>query len=379
MTICSPPFARVAALQPDLVVVTGDFTTYHADVVEHAKRRSTPTFPRAGWRPWAPWAITTMATPGPTRSAAERSPPPSRAAGVRILRNELVDVEPASRSSAWTTCGRDCFQPGQALAPASLRGPMLALSHNPDTVDRPGWERFTGWILAGPHPRRAVQTPVPAAAYAAGAESALHRRGIRPGRCPPPLHQPRRGAYSPTALQRAPGSYGLRTPEGVDAVRKSDHKDTKARRSKRISGLIFVFFLCFSCLCVFCNAFGGFVVFAAVLEDARTTFDCIIVRRRPAHKLFRRTYEPVTHSYEPRLCSVSHRYRSLCRARGELGAVVDHDADGLRRHRLPLRPGGTGLLPISPEPNRVKSLTEITLALLLFADAVDPQARRGER
>ena len=34
-----------------------------------------------------------------------------------------------------------------------------------------------------------------------------------------------------------------------------------------------------------------------------------------------------------------------------------------------LGPGGTGLLPISPQVEGVKELTEITLALLLFADA----------
>jgi hypothetical protein len=35
------------------------------------------------------------------------------------------------------------------LAALERQRPALALSHNPDTVDLTGWNRFEGWILAG--------------------------------------------------------------------------------------------------------------------------------------------------------------------------------------------------------------------------------------
>jgi predicted MPP superfamily phosphohydrolase len=36
---------------------------------------------------------------------------------------------------------------------------MLALAHNPDSVDRPGWEPFRGWILSGHTHGGQVQPP----------------------------------------------------------------------------------------------------------------------------------------------------------------------------------------------------------------------------
>jgi len=36
-----------------------------------------------------------------------------------------------------------------ALAALDPRRAALVLSHNPDTVDEPGWGEYEGWILAG--------------------------------------------------------------------------------------------------------------------------------------------------------------------------------------------------------------------------------------
>jgi predicted MPP superfamily phosphohydrolase len=41
------------------------------------------------------------------------------------------------------------FDCARGFADLDPRRPALALSHNPDTVDLPGWDRFHGWILSG--------------------------------------------------------------------------------------------------------------------------------------------------------------------------------------------------------------------------------------
>jgi predicted MPP superfamily phosphohydrolase len=63
------------------------------------------------------------------------------AAGVQMLRNEVT----VGMDDLW---GRQ-FRPAQALATIDPHRAALALSHNPDTVDRSGWDHFHGWILGG--------------------------------------------------------------------------------------------------------------------------------------------------------------------------------------------------------------------------------------
>jgi hypothetical protein len=41
------------------------------------------------------------------------------------------------------------FEPTEAFAGYDDRRPAIALSHNPDTVDLPVWDRYEGWILSG--------------------------------------------------------------------------------------------------------------------------------------------------------------------------------------------------------------------------------------
>ena len=68
--------------------------------------------------------------------------------GVRILRNEVADVgglQIVGMDDLWA----HHFDPVGALAQLDRERPSLALSHNPDTVDRAGWDGFEGWILAG--------------------------------------------------------------------------------------------------------------------------------------------------------------------------------------------------------------------------------------
>jgi len=140
-------FTRVRQLEPDVVVYTGDFTSYHAGIVEHAKRMfellplgRRGTFGTLGnhdyGRGWS------------NHANADSLAAAADAVGVRILRNEIGEadgLQVIGLDDVWA----DRFNARAAMAAVDTNRAAIALSHNPDTVDLPGWEKHEGWILAG--------------------------------------------------------------------------------------------------------------------------------------------------------------------------------------------------------------------------------------
>ena len=140
-------FARVKALAPDIVAYTGDFVSHAPDVVAHAARvydglpkGRLATVGILGnhdyGRGWA------------NGLAADRLTGLLRELGITMLRNEVTEVDGlqiVGMDDLWA--GR--FAPALALGQVELSRAAIALSHNPETVDRPGWEGFQGWILSG--------------------------------------------------------------------------------------------------------------------------------------------------------------------------------------------------------------------------------------
>jgi predicted MPP superfamily phosphohydrolase len=140
-------FTRVAMLAPDIVVYTGDFTSYSSDVYAQAARiyRDAPrgrlaTFGILGNHDYGPnWAHPEVAA----KLTAQLE-----ATGIRVLRNEVAEVEGlqvAGMDELWA----HRFDPVRTLAALDAGRPSIVLSHNPDTVDRSGWDRYHGWILSG--------------------------------------------------------------------------------------------------------------------------------------------------------------------------------------------------------------------------------------
>jgi len=140
-------FTRVAVLAPDIVVYTGDFTSYSSDVYTQSARiyRDAPrgrlaTFGILGNHDYGPnWAHPEVAA----RLTAQLE-----ASGIRVLRNEVAEVEGlqvAGMDELWA----HRFDPVRTLAALDAGRPSIVLSHNPDTVDRPGWDTYHGWILSG--------------------------------------------------------------------------------------------------------------------------------------------------------------------------------------------------------------------------------------
>jgi predicted MPP superfamily phosphohydrolase len=140
-------FARVRALAPEIVVYTGDFTSYALNVCDHARR----IFNQMPLGSRATFGILGNHDYGPNCSdfeLADNLAALTEAAGVQILRNEVREVDGLQvigLEDLWS--GR--FNVRKAIAEIDLSQAVIALSHNPDTADEPGWDNYESWILAG--------------------------------------------------------------------------------------------------------------------------------------------------------------------------------------------------------------------------------------
>lgn len=140
-------FEKVRALAPDLIVYTGDFTDYEPGILARVARIYADP-PRGRL---ATLGILGNHDYGPNWSHPEiaaRIADLLRASGIRILRNEVAEVaglQVVGLDDLWA----DRFEPWRALASLEPGRGSIVLSHNPDTVDRPVWNGYEGWILAG--------------------------------------------------------------------------------------------------------------------------------------------------------------------------------------------------------------------------------------
>ena len=140
-------FGRTAALGADIVVLTGDLMSYHAEVFaqlraiyRHVPLGKLATVAILGNHDYGPnWSRPDLAA----RVVDELS-----AFGVRFLRNDSMDVrglQIAGLDDLWAKR----FDPEAVLRALDRERAALVLSHNPDTVDLKVWQGYAGWILAG--------------------------------------------------------------------------------------------------------------------------------------------------------------------------------------------------------------------------------------
>jgi uncharacterized protein len=141
-------FGKVEQLQPDLLVITGDYMT----------GPGTSEFEHVGrvleYLPKPPLGIVgTLGNHDYSQTwkdsrVADALAPVIRDTGVLLLRNERVDVaglQIVGMDELWA--GQ--FRPEEALADFDHDRAGLVLSHNPDTLDKPGWGDYQGWVLSG--------------------------------------------------------------------------------------------------------------------------------------------------------------------------------------------------------------------------------------
>lgn len=140
-------FERVAALRPDIVVLTGDLVSHHDGTFEQMERV---------YRHFPKGRLATVGIPGnhdyaarwSHRDFADRVVGVARELGITMLRNQIVEID------GLQIVGLDDLWAKQFDARLAFSGfessrPAIALSHNPDTADLPGWDGFEGWILSG--------------------------------------------------------------------------------------------------------------------------------------------------------------------------------------------------------------------------------------
>jgi predicted MPP superfamily phosphohydrolase len=141
-------FEIVNALEPDLLVITGDFMSCEraeqvgrvCRLLESLRPGRLGTYAILGnhdygsWYRHAPTADSLCARVG--------------GLGIRVLRNQRASV------AGLTLVGMDDlwgpnWSPHKAMAGLSADAPALVLCHNPDGLDQPGWGDYTGWVLSG--------------------------------------------------------------------------------------------------------------------------------------------------------------------------------------------------------------------------------------
>lgn len=135
-------FNHVKSLSPEIVVYTGDFTSYAPGVFAHVQS----LFPHLPLGRLATLGILGNHDYGPGWAhpeVARRISELASQAGVRVLRNELAQVDGLQiigLDDLWA----GHFNPEKAFSGLNPGQAALVLSHNPDTADLPCWAKFQG-------------------------------------------------------------------------------------------------------------------------------------------------------------------------------------------------------------------------------------------
>lgn len=141
---------EVKALNPDIVVYTGDFITHRSDaqfaqlqeILAHAPLGALGTAAILGnhdyGRNWL----------APNSDIANTISTIVAGAGINILRNETASIAGLTVVGIDDKFGTN-FLPSSALVKVKASGANVVLCHNPDVVDLPVWHGYRGWILSG--------------------------------------------------------------------------------------------------------------------------------------------------------------------------------------------------------------------------------------
>ncbi|MBX3355729.1 MAG: metallophosphoesterase [Phycisphaeraceae bacterium] len=140
-------FERISRLEPDIVVLTGDYVTSHEQAFG-ALERTLEHLPHGRRGTLAVLGNHDHGLRWSQSAHANRITDMLRAAGVTVLRNQRHDIDGlqiVGLDDLWA----GCFRPTDVLPSLDRSAATLVLSHNPDSVDEPGWGDYDGWILSG--------------------------------------------------------------------------------------------------------------------------------------------------------------------------------------------------------------------------------------
>jgi predicted MPP superfamily phosphohydrolase len=138
---------RVSALEPDIVVYTGDFISLD-EKTETQMSRVFPHLPRGKMGTAAILGNHDYGVSWAEEGWALKIISALNGMGIPVLRNEVMEIgglQILGLDDSWA----DKFDLPKGLAALDPGKPAVALSHNPDTVDQGDWSTYKGWILSG--------------------------------------------------------------------------------------------------------------------------------------------------------------------------------------------------------------------------------------
>jgi uncharacterized protein len=141
-------FRRVRELRPDFVVFTGDFVTYRGIAQFDQLQRLLRSAPLGRFGTFAILGNHDYGFDWAMQDVADRISRIARDSGIVMLRNQVAAagrLQFVGCDDLWSKN----FNPKKALAQRDPTLPAILLCHNPDAADRPLWDDFRGWILAG--------------------------------------------------------------------------------------------------------------------------------------------------------------------------------------------------------------------------------------
>lgn len=141
-------FAQIAALNPDIVVHTGDLITYAGPKTIDQARTLLATFPRGKLGTCAILGNHDYGRQWSEPAVAQQVADLLADAGCIVLRNQATKVAGLKFVGLDDLWARR-FAPQLVMPTLVPSEPALVLSHNPDTCDLPGWSDHQGWILSG--------------------------------------------------------------------------------------------------------------------------------------------------------------------------------------------------------------------------------------
>jgi predicted MPP superfamily phosphohydrolase len=143
-------FAAAAQLNPDLIVVTGDFISYRGSETYEPAARTLSRLPAPPQGVFGSFGNHDYGRNWSEVHVAERLARRLADVGVRILRNESVELDGlrlAAIDDLWSP-RFERYHAARTIGDAAS-GPAITLCHNPDACDLPLWRGYRGWILAG--------------------------------------------------------------------------------------------------------------------------------------------------------------------------------------------------------------------------------------